>query len=451
MASQIVGLLIVLTIISASASDSKQRKLKVGIYPYIPDIKGDQYKSLLTWIEKTFEEQNPDIDLTVFSPPYNVVDIYNPENISSYFKTTDAAHILEIDTVILSDTVDTGVIAEIDRNKYGLSTDIYLPFSLEAATVNGAYYAVPTYICGNFLMGINTNQTDTSTCPLSNGKDSFEKLDSILNQCKTDMLKPPRKITLLGNVEGSYTLPLFYVDAYIDKYGADSVYDVIYNPLKILPELEIASNLAKYLGFCLYENQDFDIDGCVCSNGTVGDLDDLTNKIIGGESITAYGYSEFSGYFLQRAADMGVEIDIYDIIAPPFSDQNHFLMFTDGLIINKEKLTPDTQPDVDAFIQFYTSLTTRLSIAFGDDISGSNPARYLLQARSDFYSDSRVTGDDIYAKLSPFLQHAVAAPNKDFYQEKDFLERVVRFVLDIVGFFRKRVPRRGKRMLHEEL
>ena len=449
MAPQIVGLLIAPVSISVLASDSKRRELKVGIYPYIPDINGDQYQSLLTWIETTFEGQNPSIDLTVFSPPYDVVDIYDPESIAGYFRTTDAAHILEIDTVILGDTVDTGVIAEIGRNKYGFPIENYLPFSLEAVTVNGAYYAVPTYICGNFLMGINTDQTGTSTCPLSDGKDSFRQLDTVLNQCKTDMLNPPRKITLLGNVEGSYTLPLFYIDAYIDKYGAGSVYDVIYDPLKILTELEIASNLVNYLGFCLFENQDFDIDGCVCSNGTV-DLDDLTNRIIMGESITAYGYSEFNGYFLKHAADMGVQIDIYDIIAPPLFNQNNFLMFTDGLIINNEKLTPDIQPDIDAFIQFYTSLSTRLSIAFGDDISGSHPARYLLQARSDFYSESRVTGDDIYTKLSPFLQYAVAAPNKDFYQEKDFLETVVRNVLNIVGF-RKRALHRGKKILHEEL
>ena len=451
MTPQIVGLLIALVSISVLASDTKRRELKVGIYPYIPDINGDQYQSLLTWIETTFEGQNPNIDLTVFSPPYNVVDIYDPESIAGYFRTTDAAHILEIDTVILGDTVDTGVIAEIGSNRYGLPTKNYLPFSLEAVTVNGAYYAVPTYICGNFLMGINTDQTGTSKCPLSNGKDSFSQLHTVLNQCKTHMLNPPRKITLLGNVDGSYTLPLFYIDAYIDKYGAGSVYDVIFDPLKILSELEIASNLVNYLGFCLFENQDFDIDGCVCSNGTVDfNNNDIVDKIIGGESITAYGYSEFNGYFLKQAADIGVQIDIYDIIAPPLSNQNNFLMFTDGLIINKEKLTPDTQPDIDAFIQFYTSLSTRLSIAFGDDISGSHPARYLLQARSDFYSESRVTSDDIYTKLSPFLQYAVAAPNKDFYQEKDFLETVVRNVLNIVGF-RKRAPHRGKKMLHEEL
>ena len=281
MGVQIVGLLIVLVIISVSASGSTQRELKVGIYPYIPDINEDEYYSLLTWIETTFEGQNPDIDLTVFSPPYNVVDIYDPESIANYFRTTDAAHILEIDTVILGEVVDTGVIAEIGSNKYGLLTENYLPFSLEAVTVNGAYYAVPTYICGNFLMEINTDQTDTSMCPLSDGKDSFRQLDTVLNQCKTDMLNLPREITLLGNVDGSYTLPLFYIDAYIDKYGPGSVYDVIYDPIKIVTEIEIASNLVNYLGFCLFENQDFDIDGCICSNGTVDfNNNDITDKII---------------------------------------------------------------------------------------------------------------------------------------------------------------------------
>ena len=451
MGFQIVGLLIALVIISVSASGSTQRELKVGIYPYIPDINEDEYYSLLTWIETTFEEQYPYIDLTVLSLD-DVVDIYDPESIANYSRCEDAAHILEIDTVILGEIVDTGVIAEISSNKYGLLTENYLPFSLEAVTINDAYYAVPTYICGNFLMGINTDQTGTSTCPLSDGKDSFRQLDTVLNQCKTDMLNPPREITLLGNVDGSYTLPLFYIDAYIDKYGPDSVYDVIYHPMKIATEIEIASNLVNYLGFCLFENQDFDIDGCICSNETVDfNNNDIVDKIIRGESITAYGYSDFNGYFLKKAADMGARIDIYDIIAPPLSDQNNFLMFTDGLIINKEKqITPDTQSDIDVFIQFYTSLSTRLSIAFGDDISGSHPARYLLQARSDFYSTRRVTNDDIYAKLSPFIQYAVAVPNKDFYQQKDYLETVLRNVLNNM-VFRKRTPRHGKKMLHGEL
>ena len=145
MAYQIVGLLIVLTSISASASDSKHRESKVGIYPIV-DINRDQYKSLLTWIEATFERQNPDINLTVFCPPYDVVDTYNPESIAAYFQTTDTAHILEIDTLILGDTVDTGVIAKIDCNKYGLLTDNYLSFYLEAATVNKAYYVCCTYL-----------------------------------------------------------------------------------------------------------------------------------------------------------------------------------------------------------------------------------------------------------------------------------------------------------------
>ena len=69
MAHQIVGLLIALVSISVLASDSKRRELKVGIYPYIPDINGDQYQSLLTWIETTFEGQNPKYLFYCVQPP----------------------------------------------------------------------------------------------------------------------------------------------------------------------------------------------------------------------------------------------------------------------------------------------------------------------------------------------------------------------------------------------
>lgn len=117
-----------------------------------------------------------------------------------------------MDTVIFGDVVDTGMVAEVDHNKYGLLTD-YLPFSLEAVTINDMYYAVPTYVWGNFLMAITID--DILTSPLSYRKDSFGELDTVLKQCKDSMIN--HKITLLGNVEGFFTLPLFYIDSYIDK------------------------------------------------------------------------------------------------------------------------------------------------------------------------------------------------------------------------------------------
>ena len=63
-------------------------------------------------------------------------------------------------------------------------------------------------------------------------------------------------------------------------------------------------------------------------------------------------------------------------------------------------------------------MSTRLSIAFGEDLPEPHPPRYLLQARKDFYLSPQVTSNPIYSQLTETLQYAVAAPNRLFYNER---------------------------------
>lgn len=121
---------------------------------------------------------------------------------------------------------------------------------------------------------------------------------------------------------------------------------------------------------------------------------------------------------------------MYNITAPPLGPTNNFLMYTDALVINKALLNTATT-DIDVFMNFHSKLTTRLSIAFGDDLPMPHPPRYLMQARRDFYTVQQVTDDAIYNILSTAVQYAVAAPNHGLYYNRHEMQNNIAQALNI--------------------
>ena len=106
-------------------------------------------------------------------------------------------------------------------------------------------------------------------------------------------------------------------------------------------------------------------------------------------------------------------------------------MFTDALVINRSLLTTSIQQDIDNFMNFYSSLNTRLSIAFGNDLPSPHPPRYLMQARKDFYIAQQVMADKIYSTLNTTLQYTVAAPNYELYNKRHEMSRKITQALNI--------------------
>ena len=113
---------------------------------------------------------------------------------------------------------------------------------------------------------------------------------------------------------------------------------------------------------------------------------------------------------------------------------------SNAMVINRSRAlvtTTAVQEDVDAFMNFYSRLTTRLSIAFGDDLPVPHPPRYLMQARMDFYTAQQVTADAIYSNLNTTLQYAVAAPNNRLYNNRVNMNNQITQALNItVGSLR---------------
>ena len=134
-----------------------KRELRVAIYSWIPDLADDKLLTLKEWIEATFEAENSEIDLEILTAIG--FDIYDIDGLKSHLiNDPSAPHVVEIDTILLGGIVDEGLMAEINPQTYGLNVpEAYLTFTLEVVQYNGSYYAVPTFICANYLMGVNVS------------------------------------------------------------------------------------------------------------------------------------------------------------------------------------------------------------------------------------------------------------------------------------------------------
>ena len=419
--SQISGVIVLLITLLLLGAEG-QRKLKVAIYPWIPDLADDKLQTLISWIETAFESENPDIDLEVSAADF---DVYDLDDLKNNLSDPSGPHIVEIDTILLGEIVDAGLIAQILPETYGLNVSgAYLPFSLEAVQYNGKFYAVPTLICGSYLIGINVGDI-IETCPIQNGVMNYTRLNNTLDQCKQDLLISPRLVTLAGNFKGSWTLPNSYIDAYIDQYGANTVYEAIDSDIGA--ETDVIAAMKSFIEYCQVSSNN------KCFDGTFEDVSALVSAIVdNGVTITGYGYSELIGSFLQYAINEDIDIDVYDVITPPLGPDNNFLMYTDAMVINDALVnTSSLQEDVDSFMNFYSRLTTRLSIAFGDDLPMPHPPRYLMQARMDFYNASQVTADMIYNILRATPQYAVAAPNSALYNNRMRMNNQIQQALNI--------------------
>ena len=403
-----------------------ERQLRVAIYPWIPDLADDKLQTLKSWIKNTFEAENPEINLTVITPTF---DIYDINDLKTHLTNDSSApHVVEIDTILLGEIVDEGLIAEINPQTYGLNVSgAFLPFSLEAVQYNESYYGVPTFTCGNFLMGINVGDI-SQTCPIDNEVTTYSDLNSILNQCKQDLLFPPRTMTLTGNFKGSWHLPITYINTFVDHHGRNATYEAITSDIGA--QTDVIADMKSFIEYCQTQ------DSNKCFSGVFEDVANMITTIVDcRQTITGYSFSEYIGAYLQHAINNHIsDFHVYSIIAPPLGPENNFLMYTDALVVNKALLTTTTttvQEDIDAFMKFYSRLSTRLSIAFGDDLPMPHPPRYLMQARMDFYTARQVEADAIYSKLSTTLQYAIPAPNHGFYNNRQEMAQQITQALGI--------------------
>jgi thiamine pyridinylase len=85
--------------------------LKVAPYPYLPDSVGDQFKSLLEFIKTQFDTVHPDVSLEL-RPMNSNDDFYDLSTLSQWLASNGSGYdVVEIDTILLGDLVNAGLVA----------------------------------------------------------------------------------------------------------------------------------------------------------------------------------------------------------------------------------------------------------------------------------------------------------------------------------------------------
>ena len=102
----------------------------------IPDLNGDQLKRLREFIKQEFEKQHRDIDLTVITDwnPYSVDDVVGC--LTSKKRDDKSFEIVEMDTVLLGEVVEKGVVQWLDLARFDLD-DALFPAAVDAVTYKG--------------------------------------------------------------------------------------------------------------------------------------------------------------------------------------------------------------------------------------------------------------------------------------------------------------------------
>ena len=99
----------------------------------------------------------------------------------------DSFNILEIDTILLGEVVDSGVLQKLDHDKYKLQEN-YLDLALNAVCFKDNYYAVPTLHCANFLIELIDGDVDSKEKTLrplvTAGNHTLEELKSIVQRLR---------------------------------------------------------------------------------------------------------------------------------------------------------------------------------------------------------------------------------------------------------------------------
>lgn len=171
-------------------------KLRVALYPFTPD----RFR-IFQVLEAEFECLYPGLNLELVEEQNAADRYYDSDDDKKWgFKFVNA-DVYEIDTILLSEFVNAGKIAPI-----ALPFGDFEPDAIKAASRNGATYAVPHWLCGNFLF---YRRDDTAI----GGVKTWAELEKILTE---------RGQGLFVDMKGGLTLGEWYLTALSDFVGVEA-------------------------------------------------------------------------------------------------------------------------------------------------------------------------------------------------------------------------------------
>ncbi len=360
----ILGLVVFLVVqllifMPAISKENQIDTLRVALYPYVPSR-----LSLFQKIEETFEKNNPGINLELVSDS-NFLSYYYSGGLQKV-----SADVYEVDTILLSDMIKLGKIAQIE-----LPTTNFNKEAIDAVTRNGALYGVPHWLCGNFFFY----------------KRGDKDLESASTWLEINNILKRRKEGLFVDFKGKSTLGEWYFTILSELEGIENAQESILEGNTLNPN--VVSILTSM------------IETCPAGFCRSDDLHDRTGyysrAFMSGKSSAYVGYSESIHYGIQYALDNCIDtygcLSIKDIAVrrlPPSlkNSKSNGLGWVNAFAIDS-KLKGEKKRLANKFIEFMVSEDTYKSILEPDWMVAPS---YLIPARINLNIDSGPLYESFY-------------------------------------------------------
>jgi len=351
--------------------------LKVLLYPWIPDVAGDDHASLEKRLVEDFQRANPHVTLQVRmvrdweSAEY--VDMYDVRKLGQALQEFHAA---EIDFVTLAELVARQQVLQVGQSIAPDAT------AAEAAvTIGGVRYGYPTLACTEFV------HTDIDAFSATTGLGWLDALRATGVQRDVAM-----------DLKGSYTVAGLYAQALLDGSNTGTIPSSWTDAGKDGVPLDGAAvdSLRRLREACTVNGE------APCRDQwNDGVLDE--QAFAKGEADAHVGYSE-ALHDIRKAN--GRRASLHVPLRLGVGDRN--LVYADGLVRSAATCaSPECERAFDAFARWYTSLRVRALIAFSEDQGADAVPRYVLPARSDFYTTGRAAKDPDYRQFAVAVVNGV--------------------------------------------
>lgn len=352
------------------------RVLNAALYPYLPTIPGGQFEALVAHAINTYQAANPEV---LLAAQLNAeTDIYSFTNLPVLLGS-NGLDVVEMDVTYLGFVVSQNLI-----NPVTSLPNTPLPVAQTAATVNGQLWAVPSWLCNNFIYAGDSNLQSVTT------------LSALLNFL-TSHTSPPE---LVASYNGSWTLPSMYINAYVQQYGLSSLPQAMQMP----PDSIVIANLIQLTDTC------DDAGTNNCTNNTYhNEANGTTEQVFAtGNAGSDMGFSEQS-FFINY---YGPVSPLYAVSAP-WGPTLQPLMYADAFVSNSSTCAPGSQcaADATAFTTLMTALPMKNYIVESQDLAAGSPWRTLLVSTQAFYSQPQIQANPMYQQYVQAFPTAAAYPN----------------------------------------
>ena len=362
-----------------SAKQVRPRKLRVALYPFIPE-----FQAAAEYVKFRYEAENPDVALDIIDLRTNYYD----STLDNYIGNAHA-DVFELDSVLLRDFIADGKIREMPDGAL-LPPDQLLSNADRGTRLDGKRYGAAHWVCRNFLF---YSTADAPQKPI---------------QTLSDLEAFAGPAGLIIDLRGKSTLGEYYLMAALDRYPD---WKKVYPDKIATLDTAIEADILALKKYC---------DTASCRNKVLHDYTGTHGAEFARKRGKALvGYSEILHDVLAESSncsssDPCVAIDKLRVAELPLDDAGSRPMsWVDSFTLSTGCKTSCVD-DATRFISMMNRDDTYMALLFPGSLSFltvENPSppvpAYLLPAKVSLYSNPKLTdAAPLYKDLKPMVENA---------------------------------------------